>query len=86
MEKDFIKQAINDFCSEKSLSKFAFSKMCGVSDATLSFIENEQWEKVSDEMIRKIRVFIDHQKNCSLFQSTDFLSIFKHVISLKSII
>lgn len=77
MEKDFIKQAINDFCSEKSLSKFAFSKMCGVSDATLSFIENEQWEKVSDEMIRKIRVFIDHQKNCSLFQSTDFLSIFK---------
>lgn len=40
MKKEEIREIINDFCNEKDLSKSAFAKMCGVSDGTLSFIEN----------------------------------------------
>ena len=58
-EKSLLKQSINDFCKEHALSKSAFAKRCGVSDGTLSFIENEQFEKVSDEMVQKINSFIN---------------------------
>lgn len=51
--------------------------MCGVSDGTLSFIENGQWEKVSDEMAQKIKSFIDRKTGGDIYQSTDFVSIFK---------
>lgn len=77
MEKEEIREIINDFCNEKDLSKSAFAKMCGVSDGTLSFIENGQWEKVSDEMAQKIKSFIDRKTGGDIYQSTDFVSIFK---------
>lgn len=77
MKKEEIREIINDFCNEKDLSKSAFAKMCGVSDGTLSFIENGQWEKVSDEMAQKIKSFIDRKTGGDIYQSTDFVSIFK---------
>lgn len=77
MKKEEIREIINDFCNEKGLSKSAFAKMCGVSDGTLSFIENGQWEKVSDEMAQKIKSFIDRKTGGDIYQSTDFVSIFK---------
>lgn len=77
MEKEEIREIINDFCNEKDLSKSAFAKMCGVSDGTLSFIENGQWEKVSDKMAQKIKSFIDRKTGGDIYQSTDFVSIFK---------
>lgn len=77
MKKEEIREIINDFCNEKDLSKSAFAKMCGVSDGTLSFIGNGQWEKVSDEMAQKIKSFIDRKTGGDIYQSTDFVSIFK---------
>lgn len=53
MKKEEIREIINDFCNEKDLSKSAFAKMCGVSDGTLSFIENGQWEKYPMKWRRK---------------------------------
>ena len=77
MKKEEIREIINDFCNEKDLSKSAFAKMCGVSDGTLSFIENGKSEKVSDEMAQKIKSFIDRKTGGDIYQSTDFVSIFK---------
>ena len=75
-EKSLLKQSINDFCKEHALSKSAFAKRCGVSDGTLSFIENEQFEKVSDEMVQKINSFINKVNVGDIYQSVDFLDAF----------
>lgn len=75
-EKSLLKQSINDFCKEHALSKSAFAKRCGVSDGTLSFIENEQFEKVSDEMVQKINSFINKVNVNDIYQSVDFLDAF----------
>ena len=54
MEKIVIKQAINGFAKRKGLSKNLLAEKLGVSTATLSNIENEHWERVSDEMVLKL--------------------------------
>ena len=75
-EKSLLKQSINDFCKEHALSKSAFAKRCGVSDGTLSFIENEQWDKISDEMVQKINSFINKVNVSDIYQNVDFLDTF----------
>lgn len=77
MKKTEIKQFINDYCEEKGLSKAAFAVKCGVSEATLSFIENEKWQSVSDEMIQKIISFINQGMVDRLYQSYDFVDTFR---------
>lgn len=76
MKKETIKEEINAFCKEKGISKAEFAVKCGVSDATLSFIETGK-VNVSDEMIRKIRNFINAGKTEYLYQSNDFTATFK---------
>ena len=67
MKKIEIKQVINDYCEEKGLSKAAFAIKCGVSEATLSAIENEKWQNLSEEIIQKIMSFINRVwlKHCT---------------------
>lgn len=77
MKKTEIKQVINDYCEEKGLSKAAFAVKCGVSEATLSFIENGKWQSVSDEMIQKIKSFIDQGMIDTIYQSFDFVDTFR---------
>lgn len=77
MKKTEIKQVINDYCEEKGLSKSAFAVKCGVSEATLSFIENGKWQNVSDEMIQKIRSFINQGMIDTIYQSFDFVDTFR---------
>lgn len=75
MKKNYLKTLINNYCAENGVSKSAFGIKCGVSDATLSFIENEKWDKISDEMSQKIKSFIDGSKVDDLYQSYDLIDI-----------
>ena len=77
MEKQELKESINAFCTENGLSKAAFGKKCGVSSATLSFIENDSLEKISDEMVLKISSFINSYKVDGVYQSYDLLDTCK---------
>ena len=77
MEKQELKETINAFCTENGLSKAAFGKKCGVSSATLSFIENDSLEKISDEMVLKINSFINGYKVDGVYQSYDLLDTCK---------
>lgn len=77
MEKQELKESINAFCTENGLSKAAFGKKCGVSSATLSFIENDSLEKISDEMVLKINSFINSYKVDGVYQSYDLLDTCK---------
>lgn len=77
MKKIEIKQVINDYCEGKGLSKAAFAIKCGVSEATLSAIENEKWQNLSEEIIQKIMSFINQGMVETLYQSYDFIDTFK---------
>ena len=62
---------------KKGLSKAAFAIKCGVSEATLSAIENEKWQNLSEEIIQKIMSFINQGMVETLYQSYDFIDTFK---------
>ena len=76
-EKSEIKKAINDYCNERSLSKSAFASRCDVSDATMTALTKEKWDSLSDEMLMKLWNFVNRDKYNNLYQSYDFLSIYK---------
>jgi DNA-binding Xre family transcriptional regulator len=48
------KQLLNDFLAKKQVSKVKLAKKIGISHAVLTYIDQEQWEMVSDEMLLKI--------------------------------
>lgn len=76
-EKSEIKKAINDYCKERGLSKAAFASRCEVSDATMTALAKEKWDSLSDEMLMKLWNFVNRDKVNDLYQSYDFLSVFK---------
>lgn len=53
-EKADIRAAINAYCQEKGISKAALAKSISINAATLSLIENEKWDNISEEMWLKI--------------------------------
>ena len=53
-EKVEIKKAVNQYCKEKGISKAEFAVKSGISDATLSNLEAEKWEKLSNPMLLRI--------------------------------
>ncbi len=53
-EKESIRIAINQYCAAKGISKNEFSNQVGVSDSTLSNIENGKWENINEKLWRKL--------------------------------
>lgn len=47
----------------------------GVSEATLSAIENERWEKVSAAMVRKLQSLIKSETAGSIYETADFAAV-----------
>ena len=76
-EKGEIKKAVNQYCKEKGISKADFAVKSGVSDATLSNLESEKWEKLSTPMMLRIWNFCNRNSVGNLFSTTDFISTFK---------
>lgn len=48
------KELLTDFLERKQISKVKLAKKIGVSHAVLTYVSQEQWESVSDEMLLKI--------------------------------
>ncbi|NQU32767.1 MAG: ATP-binding protein [Bacteroidetes bacterium] len=57
--KNQIRNDINRFCRTKDISKNEAAPLIGVSSATLSNIENENWALLADEMLIRIQNFIN---------------------------
>lgn len=76
-EKGEIKKAVNQYCKEKGISKADFAVKSGISDATLSNLEAERWEKLSNPMLLRIWNFCNRNSVDNLFSTTDFVSTFK---------
>jgi len=54
MNKQLLKQLINNYVKKKGISKNELATYLSVSAATLSNIENERWHLIKDEMALKI--------------------------------
>lgn len=76
-EKGEIKKAVNQYCKDKGLSKCDFSVKSGISDATLSNLEAERWDKLSTAMLIRIWNFCNQNIVEDLYSTTDFVSTFK---------
>lgn len=76
-EKVEIKKAVNQYCKEKGISKAEFGVKSGISDTTLSNLEAERWEKLSNPMLLRIWNFCNRNNVDNLFSTTDFISTFK---------
>lgn len=73
VEKNEIKEAIKIYKASKGLSQNKLANQIGVSSATLSQIENGNWNDIKDEMWRKIKNKVcDADTNNKLFVTNDF--------------
>lgn len=73
-EKLAIKEAINNFCITKGVSKNELSSVFDVSPATLSNIDNERWEILSDEMLLKVYRFV-RPSSWAIIRTDNFVTI-----------
>lgn len=76
-ERTDVKNAVNQYCKEKGISKCEFGVKAGVSDATLCNLEAERWEKLSNSMLIRIWNYCNHNRVANLFYTVDFVSAFK---------
>lgn len=74
-EKIELKGLISEYCAGRGISKADFAVKAGVSEATLSAIENERWEKVSAAMVRKLQSLIKSETAGSIYETADFAAV-----------
>jgi DNA transposition AAA+ family ATPase len=76
VQKDEIRQAINNYCTAKGLSKNEFATQAGVSGATLSKIQNGKWEDIATaiwrKLLNKVRTYV-----AQVLQTADFAATVK---------
>jgi len=72
-----LKNAINDYCAKKGISKNELSTQIGVNSAYLSKIEKEKFEEISNEVLTKIRSAISLLTVSGVYGTSDFYSVVK---------
>lgn len=72
LKKEEIKEAINNYCLLKGISKNELATQSGVSSATLSKIENGKWDDIDEKLWRKIWNKVSDAKAPGLFKTTDY--------------
>ena len=75
-QKETIKQAVNDYCSLKGISKNELANQIQVSSATLSKIANDNWESIDEKLWRKIWNKVVINNTPDLLETTDFKACF----------
>ena len=74
VEKNKIKAAINAYCDAKGISKNELAIQIPVSPATLSKIEQDNWESINEKLWRKIGLKVLNTSKPELFETNDFKS------------
>lgn len=76
LQKEQTRNAINDYCVSKGLSKNEFATHAGVSSATLSKIENRKWDDIDLKLWRKLWTKVK-TSTPNIYQTTDCAAVFK---------
>lgn len=72
-----LKALISQYCEQKGLTRADFAVKSGVSGATLSAIDNEQWDKVSSAMVSRLENFIKNDSPETIYNTADFDSVMR---------
>ncbi len=76
-QKNEIKEAIKVYKASKGLSQNKLATQIGISAATLSQIENDNWQDIKEDMWRKVWNKVSNvQQVNNLFETTDFKACF----------
>lgn len=73
-DKSEIKKAVNSYCNTKQISKNDLGVQMGVSGATLSKIENEDWQTINDKMWQKVWHYVRPLTD-NVYQTQDFATV-----------
>lgn len=73
-EKSEIKNAVEEYCRLKAISKADLAVQIGISGATLSNIANEKWQSIDLKMWQRIWQHV-RPNNTSLYETDDFAAI-----------
>ena len=76
VQKEEIRQAINNYCHAKGLSKNEFATQAEVSSATLSNIEHNKWDNIADGIWRKLHIKVKSFAS-KVFSTQDYSAIVK---------
>ncbi len=77
-QKTELKSLIAQYCEERGISRAEFAVKSGVSGATLTFIEKEQWDKISSAMIARLEAFIKgNNPDENIYSTSDFEAVMK---------
>jgi len=82
-QKEQIRNAINEYCIAKGLSKNELATQAGVSSATLSNIENRKWDDINDKLWRKVWNKVSDVNAISLVRTGDYTTCEKVCASAK---
>lgn len=75
-KKEVIKDAINDYCAAKDISKNELATQIQVSSATLSKIENNNWDSIDEKLWRKVWNKVGMNETPDLLETADFKACF----------
>ena len=71
------KQLLNDYLVKKQVSKVKLSKKIGVSNAVLTYVDQKQWDMVSEDMLLKIinALKVDSNGQYQLIKTENFNTV-----------
>lgn len=74
-EKKELQNRISVFCETNGISRADFAVKADVSPATLSALDNGQWDKISLSMVKKLTAFIKSTEAGNVFNTSDFQTV-----------
>lgn len=75
--KQTLKEKINTYCKSKGISKAEFARRAGVSGATLSSIEKDKLENISEGMANRLFSVINETSANAVYKTSDFMAVQK---------
>lgn len=74
-EKFEIKNAVEEYCKLKAISKADLAVQIGISGATLSNIANDKWTSIDAKMWQKVWNYVRPVNVSSLYDTADFAAV-----------
>lgn len=70
-----VKTLVSNYLENKGISQNQLANMIGVSSATISSIINENWERINDSMLLKIKAFFRSKSGWTIIKTSNFNAI-----------
>lgn len=76
-KKENLKAQINAYCKSKGISKAEFARRAGVSGATLTSIEKDHLDNISEAMANRLFSVLNETSTNAVYKTSDFVAVQK---------